>query len=200
MKAQLLLAIATILFLFSCSGSDSRVNNPHSGKQSDHGAMHSSPNAAAAPYDLQFLDTMMAHHNGAVDMAVGTEKQAAHPEIVTLAKNIHETQDAEIEKMAAWRQEWFPNAAPAVNMELPGMMDSMMGMDMSKLDSLNGAAFDLEFIRQMIPHHEGGVIMARDALSKATRAEIKLLASSIISAQETEIKQMRQWQQSWKEN
>jgi len=31
--------------------------------------MKSSPNAANAPYDLQFLDTMIAHHQGAVDMA-----------------------------------------------------------------------------------------------------------------------------------
>jgi len=102
--------------------------------------------------------------------------------------------------MAAWRHEWFPNVAPAVNMQLPGMMDSMMSMDMGKLDSLNGDAFDLEFIRQMIAHHEGGVIMARDASAKATRAEIKLLASSIITSQEAEIKQMLEWQQSWKTN
>src|SRR5215212_1318967 len=187
MKVYLLLIITAILLELGCSSPDTRVNNPHSGaKHTEHAAMQSSPNAAAAPYDLQFLDTMMAHHNGAVDMAVGSERQAAHPEIVTLAGNIHETQDAEIEKMAAWRKQWFPDAPPAVNMELPGMMDSMMSMDMGKLDSLTGPAFDLEFVRQMIPHHEGGVLMARDALAKNTRTEIKMLANDIIAAQETE--------------
>jgi uncharacterized protein (DUF305 family) len=35
----------------------------------DHAAMVSSPGAAEAPYDLQFIDTMIAHHQGAIDMA-----------------------------------------------------------------------------------------------------------------------------------
>ena len=35
----------------------------------NHSAMQSSSNAASAPYDLQFLDTMIAHHQGAVDTA-----------------------------------------------------------------------------------------------------------------------------------
>ena len=35
----------------------------------NHSEMKSSPNAASAPYDLQFLDTMTHHHQGALDMA-----------------------------------------------------------------------------------------------------------------------------------
>ena len=35
----------------------------------NHSEMQSSPNAENAPYDLQFLDTMIAHHQGAVEMA-----------------------------------------------------------------------------------------------------------------------------------
>ncbi len=31
--------------------------------------MKSSPNAASQPYDLQFIDTMTHHHQGAIDMA-----------------------------------------------------------------------------------------------------------------------------------
>src|SRR5690349_4010612 len=35
----------------------------------DHSQMKSDPNAASQPHDLQFIDTMAAHHKGAVSMA-----------------------------------------------------------------------------------------------------------------------------------
>jgi uncharacterized protein (DUF305 family) len=73
----------------------------------------------------------------------------------------------------------------------------MKDMDMSKLGSLTGNAFDLEFIKQMIPHHDGAVIMAKEALQKSQKAEIKRLAESIIRDQEREIKQMKDWQAAW---
>ena len=82
-------------------------------------------------------------------------------------------------------------------MNLAGMQDGMKGMDTAKLDSLKDRAFDLEFIKQMIPHHEGAVVMAKEALQKSENAEIKNLAESIIKSQDAEIKKMRDWQSSW---
>ncbi|MEX0272031.1 DUF305 domain-containing protein [Leptolyngbyaceae cyanobacterium UHCC 1019] len=56
----------------------------------------------------------------------------------------------------------------------------------------------------MIPHHEGAVVMANDALSKSNdalskskRPEIQKLAQEIIASQKAEIKQMQQWKQAW---
>ena len=163
----------------------------------DHSMMQSSPNAAAAAYDLQFLDTMIAHHQGAVEMAGPAAAKAQHAEIKTLAGNIISSQQTEIAQMKAWREKWFAGAAPAINMEMAGMKDSMMRMDMKKLGTLNGNAFDIEFIGQMIPHHEGAVVMAKEALKKSTKDEIKNLAKAIIAAQEAEIKQMDDWRTAW---
>lgn len=163
----------------------------------NHSEMKSSPNAAAAPYDLQFLDTMTAHHQGAVDMAKPAADKAEHSELKTLAKNIIADQEKEITQMRGWREKWFGDKPPAVNMEMAGMSDSMKGMDMKILESANGNSYDLEFIKQMTPHHEGAVVMAREALQKAEHAEIKTLASGIIKAQEAEIKQMKDWQTAW---
>jgi uncharacterized protein (DUF305 family) len=50
----------------------------------------------------------------------------------------------------------------------------------------------------MIPHHEGALAMAKDALSKGSNEEIKSLARQIVEAQEAEIAQMKKWQESWK--
>jgi len=148
-------------------------------------------------YDLQFLDTMFANHRGAVFMPGLWGEKAQHPEIKTLCSNIISSQEKEITEMNAWRDKWFAGAAPAVNMEMAGMSDSMKGMDMKKLGSLSGNDFDLEFIKQMMPHHEGAVIMAKEALQKSTKDEIKTLAGAIIKAQEAEIKQMKDWQAAW---
>lgn len=59
------------------------------------------------------------------------------------------------------------------------------------------AQFDLRFIAAMIPHHQGAVDMAQDALKKSKRPEIKKLAKDIIASQQVEIKQMQTWQKAW---
>ena len=165
----------------------------------NHSDMQSSPNAATAPYDLQFLDTMIAHHQGAVDMARPAETKARHAELKTLAKNIIADQEKEIAQMKKWREQWFVGKPAAINMEMAGMSDSMKGMDMKILESSSGTDFDLEFIKQMTPHHAGAVVMAKEALQKTQKEEIKKLANEIIKAQEAEIKQMKDWQTAWSE-
>jgi uncharacterized protein (DUF305 family) len=163
----------------------------------DHSEMQSSPGAENAPYDLQFLDTMIAHHQGALEMAKPAAAKAEHAEIKTLATNILADQEKEISEMKRWREQWFTGKPAAINMKMPGMTDSMKEMDMKKLDSSSGNEFDLEFINQMIPHHQGAVVMAKEALQKSQKEEIKKLANAVIKAQETEIKQMRDWQTAW---
>lgn len=56
---------------------------------------------------------------------------------------------------------------------------------------------DKHFIEQMIPHHEGAIIMANLALKKAKNPEIKTLANAIIVAQTKEIKDMGGWYKDW---
>ena len=106
-------------------------------------------------------------------------------------------QEREIAKMSEWREQWFEGNSEAVNLEFPGMADGVRGMDMKKLESLKGSEFDVEFIRQMIPHHEGAVEMAKAIKGRDGRAELKELADDIITAQQAEIKQMREWLNTW---
>lgn len=162
----------------------------------DHSSMQSSPNAASAPYDLQFIDTMSAHHKSAIDMAKLAATNADNAELKKFAEQIIADQNREIGQMKDWREKWFSAKPSAMNMEMPGMMDSMK-MDMSKLSSSKGKAFDLAFIEMMISHHNGAVTMAKEALTKAERPEIKTLANTIIKAQEAEVKMMNGWKEKW---
>ena len=178
------------------NGMDHNSMPMNSNMSMDHSAMKSSPNAASQPYDLQFIDTMTAHHMGAVDMAKMVEGKTQNPDIKKFATQIIADQEKEIGQMKDWREKWFAGKPAAVNMEMPGMMDSMK-MDMAKLTNSKDKEFDLAFIDMMTPHHVGAVSMAKEALQKSEKAEIKTLAGQIIKAQEAEIKMMSDWKAKW---
>ena len=181
----------------SASPTAPKTDSSGSGHGSSHDAMKSSPGAAGAPYDLQFLDTMVAHHQGAVDMAMMAATKAQHEELKQFAAKIVTDQQKEISEMKRWREDWYAGKPEAVNMEMTGMMDSMMGMDMVKMGSASGTNFDLMFIDMMTPHHDGAVKMAQEALTRAEHPEIKKLARSIMDSQAAEIKKMQAWKTQW---
>lgn len=169
---------------------------PMNHSEMNHSGMDSAPNAANAPYDLQFLDTMIAHHQGAVDMANLAMTNTNNADLKKFSTQIIADQTKEIKQMKDWREKWFGGKPSAMNMEMTGMRESMQ-MEMSALGKARDKDFDLEFVRGMIPHHEGAVAMAREALTKAEHAEIKQLANEIIKAQEAEIKLMQNWKTAW---
>lgn len=161
----------------------------HSAHHGHH--MESSADAAKAPYDLQFLDTMIAHHQGAVDMAKLVEGRTTHPVLLRIAADIDVSQKAEIDEMRKYRNDLFKDAKPAVNMDFAGMRESMEDMDNAALEAAEGAAFDKEFVHQMIPHHVGAVVMCEDAQKNSRLSEIKALCARIIPAQSKEIEEMK---------
>jgi Uncharacterized protein conserved in bacteria len=114
------------------------------------------------------------------------------------AEGIVNAQDREITAMSAWRVKWFADKPAAINMDFVGMRKGMDEMNSAKLTALKGTAFDLEFIRQMIPHHEGAVAMAQEVKNGETYKELRQLADTIIKEQTAEIEQMKKWQEEWK--
>lgn len=60
-------------------------------------------------FDKAFIEMMIPHHQGALDMARLAETSAKHQEIKDLAKAIIAGQTAEIGKMQQWMEAWGYN-------------------------------------------------------------------------------------------
>ncbi len=97
----------------------------------------------------------------------------------------------------------------------PAFAEDMQGMDMSKPmgdHSPSSHAFaeanarmhkdmmvemsgntDVDFVRSMIPHHQGAIDMAKIELQYGKVPEIRKLAEGVIKAQEAEIAEMNAW-------
>jgi uncharacterized protein (DUF305 family) len=159
---------------------------------------------ADADYDLRFIDGMTFHHQGAVNMAKEVLNKSKRPEMKKLANNIIAAQNREINLMKEWRKTWYSKASSTpmayhaqrnkmMAMTPEQMQNMMMSMDLGAAD----AQFDLRFLNAMIPHHEGALVMAEDALKKSKRPEMKKLSQEILASQKQEIEQMKQWRKTW---
>lgn len=202
------------LTLAACSDKSStqavKTNGGSEMAQMDHGSMPmgSSMSMDLGPadqqFDLRFIDSMTPHHEGAVAMSQEALQKSNRPEIKQLAQAIIDAQEQEIAELKQWRQAWYPDAG-----QQPVMYSAEMGHTMPMTAEMRSSMmmegdlgpadqqFDLRFIDAMIPHHQGAIDMAQQALEKSDRPGIKELAQSIIDSQQREIDQLKQWRQAW---
>lgn len=57
-------------------------------------------------FDKAFIDEMIVHHQGAIDMARLIPERAKHDELKELGQDIVTAQAKEIQQMRDWQKEW----------------------------------------------------------------------------------------------
>lgn len=164
-----------------------------SGGSSSSSSASTATTAAAAPFDQAFIDGMVPHHEGAIEMArAALDAGLTQQELVTIAEEVIATQQAEIDAMREWRDDWFgsadidPDGADGL-----GLSESEMGMQHDASALADAMDVDAAFAAMMIDHHEGAIAMAELAGERSERQEIRDLAGRIIAAQQREIETMR---------
>lgn len=93
---------------------------------------------SAKPFDREFIDQMIPHHQGAIRMARVEISDGADPETKDLATKIVAAQSAEIDQMNRWRTEWYGSPSPAGGVPTEGSGDSGdSGHDMDSMSHMN---------------------------------------------------------------
>lgn len=141
--------------------------------------------------DLEFVRSMIPHHEQAVDMAELATVRASNPKVKDLAARIKEAQEPEISTMSGWLREWGEPApsdgAAHGEMDGPGMMS---GDEMTELEQASGPEFDRLFLTKMIRHHEGAVAVAKTETERGEFPPARQLATEITTTQQVEIENM----------
>ncbi len=140
---------------------------------------------------------MIPHHQQALEMARLASGRAASAQVKDLASRIEKAQDPEIRTMTGWLKSWGEQV-PMAGMDhaghggMSGMSGMMSDTDMAALKKATGKDFDTKFLSLMVEHHQGAVEMATTEKNKGDYGPAKGMADGIVSAQNAEIKQMKQ--------
>lgn len=156
------------------------------------------------------MQGMIHHHAQAVEMTALIAARTENKQLHLLGARISQSQSDEMNFMKRWlgnRNESTEMKMPKPDMSMPGM--NMAGMDMSKnnlmpgmlspkqmdaLKNAKGAAFDELFLKGMIQHHGGALVMVKDLFATGGAgqdAELFNFATDVDSGQRAEIKIMQ---------
>lgn len=141
------------------------------------------------------------HHAQAVEMTALIESHTENKELRSLGARINKSQADEIKFMERWLTVRGQPVSPAMpemhgmhkshEMLMPGMLTAKQ---MAALKDAKGEEFDRLFLRGMIQHHDGALIMVKDLFDTAGAgqdAELFNFATDVDSGQRAEIRVMQ---------
>jgi len=141
-------------------------------------------------FEVKFLKGMIDHHTMAVMMAELCDGRAVHQDLIDLCHQILATQTDEIELMQDWLEDWY-------GVTYEPQMNPWMRKALERLAPLQGAEFEVEFMRAMIRHHEQAVREGEHCVERGHHDQLINLCEDIIAAQTQEIAVMEGWLCIW---
>ena len=148
------------------------------------------PTSAQRNFEIKFMTDMIDHHRMAIMTSQLCVEKAVHAELRALCREIIAAQQAEIQQMQTWLQDWYGITYT------PEMKQSGMRM-LEKLAAMSAEEFEVAFMEMMIKHHAKAVKEGEHCLDKAYHAELKQLCQNIVETQTEEIALMQSWLCAW---
>lgn len=149
-----------------------------------------SPDEETARYEIDFMTNMIDHHQMAIEMSEICLDKAVHDELRNKCEDIIAAQSAEIDRMQSWLQDWY-------GVKHEPQMTAGGERKLDRLASLDGADFEIAFMRSMIRHHRKAINAADVCLDRAYHEELADLCGNIIETQSAEIELFEQWLCDW---
>lgn len=151
--------------------------------------------------EITFLAEIIPHHRAAIEMARLELERGTSADIRTHAENIIASQQHQVDQFTRWLEEWYgltPEEAmaraPAEARHEMARMERETRQDLAELRGVPaGEAFDVAFVKKIIPHHSAGIIEFLEPQSRAVHPQLRVAAATGITQQEAEIADFRTW-------
>lgn len=140
-----------------------------------------------------FIVQMIPHHRAAIQMSQNILKYTTNLPLQTIAENIISEQTKSIANMEAilavcGAQSNTPQDVSAYQAAVSQITQAMF-FQMSHAQAAN--QINADFIREMIPHHEGAVRMSENVLQFPICSQLKPVVEAILVSQKRGIRQMQ---------
>ncbi len=145
---------------------------------------------------IDFIECMIPHHQAAIYMCENLLKYTRYQALQEIAKNIIKNQTKGIEQMREIRNttSGFINSQRDVQCYIEKYLEITKSMILRMKNSQRCMNINLNFINEMIPHHEGAIQMCKNLLQYCIDPRLKEVAMSIIKEQSEGVKQLKEIQ------
>lgn len=185
------LLLAAMLAVTGCAGSagdDDRTT----------GTDHASGAAVDANEDdIEFAQTMIAHHQQAIAASeLVTAKDGVDASVGELADRITVAYETDIDQLETWLDEWHAESGDDDADDDDAGSDDEEGMitdaDLDSLRSASGADAGSLYLEQMIADHEGAIEIAEEHIEEGRNPGALDLSKKIVATQALEIDRMKE--------
>lgn len=140
-----------------------------------------------------FIVQMVPHHKAAIEMSENLLQYTTFVPLQNIAEGIISEQTKSIENMLAIQNRCseLTNCCMDLNLYQRRVNQIMKTMFSRMGDARSTNNIDANFMREMIPHHEGAIKMSHNALQFNICPELKPILQAIIASQEKGVMQMK---------
>lgn len=143
---------------------------------------------------LNFINQMVPHHKGAIQMSENLLNYTTSLKLQSIAQNIINTQNQSIRDML--NAHFFClqniNSPQDINRYLNEIENIIHRMFDRMQNAPQSNDININFINEMIPHHEGAIQMAKTTLQYRLCPQLTSILQAIITSQQQGVEEMKQ--------